>query len=197
MDDSTDHPAPEESGARPRVRGLSRKAAIFWPLLVAVLLADCTTKRIAVESLDPPGVPHEVLGEVVRLTLHFNTGAAMGLPLGPYAMEILGALGFIVSIAFFVWYRRTPPDHRAFGAAIALLISGALGNAWERLFSARGVVDFIDVGVGAYRFWTFNVADVAITSGAILLILLAILEERRHPGGADREAASSGAAGPG
>lgn len=181
MDHSPEPTPPESPGGRPRARGPSRKAAIFWSLLVVVLLADCTTKRMAVESLDPPGVPHEVLGEVVRLTLHFNTGAAMGLPLGPYAMEILGALGFVVAIAFFVWYRRTPPDQGAFGGAIALLISGALGNAWERLFSARGVVDFIDVGVGAWRFWTFNVADIAITSGAILLILLAILEERRHP----------------
>jgi signal peptidase II len=48
---------------------------------------------------------------------------------------------------------------------------GALGNALDRLRSARGVVDFIDVGVGAARFWTFNVADMAITVGAIFLVI--------------------------
>jgi signal peptidase II len=46
-----------------------------------------------------------------------------------------------------------------------------LGNAWERLFSPRGVVDFIDLGIGTIRFWTFNVADIAITLGAGLLAL--------------------------
>ena len=49
--------------------------------------------------------------------------------------------------------------------------SGALGNLLDRIRSPRGVVDFIDVGIGDLRFWTFNLADVGITCGAVLLVL--------------------------
>jgi signal peptidase II len=53
--------------------------------------------------------------------------------------------------------------------ALALIFGGAIGNLIDRVRSPQGVVDFIDVGVGAYRWWTFNIADVGITLGALLL----------------------------
>ena len=68
-------------------------------------------------------------------------------------------------------YRRTSPGDGLAAAGLALIASGALGNLLDRLRSPRGVVDFIDVGIGDLRFWTFNVADVGITCGAILLVL--------------------------
>jgi signal peptidase II len=55
--------------------------------------------------------------------------------------------------------------------ALALIMGGAVGNLLDRLQRVEGVVDFIDVGVGTTRFWTFNIADSAITIGAILLVL--------------------------
>ena len=54
---------------------------------------------------------------------------------------------------------------------VALVTGGALGNLLDRLRSSAGVVDFIDVGVRNVRFWTFNVADMGITIGALLLLL--------------------------
>jgi len=56
--------------------------------------------------------------------------------------------------------------------ALALIAAGALGNLLDRLRSARGVVDFIDVGIGDTRFWTFNVADSGVTMGALLLMFV-------------------------
>lgn len=53
---------------------------------------------------------------------------------------------------------------------LALVASGALGNLLDRVRSPRGVVDFIDVGVGSWRFWTFNLADAAIVAGGVLLV---------------------------
>ncbi|HVK00363.1 MAG TPA: signal peptidase II [Gemmatimonadales bacterium] len=79
---------------------------------------------------------------------------------GAHALLILGQL-----------YRRTSPGDGLAAAGLALIASGALGNLLDRLRSPRGVVDFIDVGIGDMRFWTFNVADVGITCGAILLVL--------------------------
>jgi signal peptidase II len=50
-------------------------------------------------------------------------------------------------------------------------MAGAAGNLLDRLRSARGVIDFIDVGIGSLRFWTFNIADACLTTGAVLLAL--------------------------
>jgi signal peptidase II len=116
-------------------------------------------------------VPHEFLGELVRLTLAYNPGAAMSISLGAhsrlgFSMLALGALAILGQM-----YRQTSAGDRLAAAGLALIASGALGNLLDRLRSPRGVVDFIDVGVGDLRFWTFNVADVGITCGAVLLVL--------------------------
>ena len=147
-----------------------KRTRIFWPLLIGVFLTDCTTKRAAVESLSP-GTPREVVGEAVRFNLTFNDSAVMGLPAGDHGKEVLGFLSLIVAGFLGMWYRRSGSRDALLSGALALVIAGALGNGWERLLSPRGVVDFIDVGVGALRFWTFNVADIALTVGAGLLAI--------------------------
>ncbi|MDH3426800.1 MAG: signal peptidase II, partial [Gemmatimonadota bacterium] len=64
--------------------------------------------------------------------------------------------------------------------AVALVCGGAVGNIIDRLRYEAGVVDFIDVGVGTHRFWIFNVADSAVSVGAVLLLLSFYLEEKRE-----------------
>jgi signal peptidase II len=147
----------------------TRKARVFWPLAATVLLTDCTTKVIAETTLAPSHVPHPLLGELVRLTLTYNPGAAMSLSLGAYSrlgffLLAIAALAVLVGL-----YSRLPRGAVRASAGLALVAGGALGNAVDRLRSPRGVVDFIDVGFGAARFWTFNVADIAIIVGAIVL----------------------------
>ena len=66
---------------------------------------------------------------------------------------------------------------------MGLVAGGALGNLVDRIRWDRGVVDFIDIGVGMTRFWTFNVADSAITVGAILLLWPTHEEARSAPPG--------------
>lgn len=146
------------------------KARLFWPLLLSLLLADCTTKRIAEESLRLHR-PTEVLGEVVRFTLAYNPGAAFGIDVGPASRVVFIVLTLVALVALFLMYRTTPASQRIQLVALALISGGALGNLYDRLRGAAGVVDFIDVGVGGARFWTFNVADAGITIGAILLAL--------------------------
>lgn len=158
---------------------ISRKARVFWPLFLAVFLADCTTKELAVERLSPPGTSHSVIGNIFQLTLAYNEGAAMGLPVGEVDAVVLGALSILVAVLLLVWYRKVPRDGRLPAAALALVLAGALGNGWERLLSGRGVVDFIDLGLGSYRFYVFNVADVGITVGAVLLATSLWLDDRR------------------
>lgn len=170
-----------------------KKRHLFWPLLLGLLLADIVTKRIAEGSLQLHR-PTEVLGDVVRFTLAYNPGAAFGIDVGPASRIVFITLTLVALVALLAMYRSTPPGHRIQLAALALISGGALGNLIDRVRGPAGVVDFIDVGVGATRFWTFNVADAGITIGAILLALSLWAEPEPEP---DVEAPPDGAAGDG
>lgn len=150
---------------------LSRKARWFWPLALALLVADCATKRAAEASL-ALGTPEPVVGDVVRLTLSYNRAAAMGIGLGSNARPILAGLSIAALALLAALYYRTGPGDRRRAVGVALLVGGAVGNLIDRVRSSAGVVDFIDLGIGHQRFWTFNLADVGITAGAIVLLVV-------------------------
>lgn len=148
---------------------LTRKARWFWPLAIALLVADCATKRV-VESELEVGRPEPVIGDVVRLTLSYNTDAAMGIDLGDNSRVVLTSLSVLALVVLWFLYRRTQPGDRRRAVGVALIIGGAVGNLIDRLRSTAGVVDFIDMGLASTRFWTFNLADVGITVGALFLV---------------------------
>ena len=79
-----------------------------------------------------------------------------------------------------VLVRSTRAGDRMRLLALALVCGGAFGNLIDRIRSPQGVVDFIEVGIGSYRWPTFNVADSAITVGAIALAISLWLEGRAH-----------------
>jgi len=158
----------------------SPKASLFWPLLLVVLALDVATKSLAVTHLVPEYVPHEVVGDWVQLTLAYNPGASFGIEVGPYSRVVFTALAALALVILGQLYRATAPGDRARAAALGLVSAGALGNMLDRVKSSRGVVDFIDLGVGSARFYTFNVADVAITFGAVLLAWILWQEDRRR-----------------
>ena len=145
------------------------RSGVFWGVAASVLLADAFTKVLAVDRLAPAYLPRPVIGDGVRLTLVYNPGAAFGLHLGAQSRWIFVALTVVALAVLWRLYVDTPLAHRARTLALALVTGGAMGNLLDRLKSARGVVDFIDIGVGAWRWPTFNLADIAVTSGAVLL----------------------------
>ncbi len=145
------------------------KPGLFWGVTAGVVAADAFTKMLAVDRLLPAYLPRPVLGDGVRLTLVYNPGAAFGLHFGPQSRWIFVGLSLVALAVLAKLYVDTPLAHRARLLALALVTGGALGNLMDRLKTARGVVDFIDVGVGAWRWPTFNVADIAVTTGSILL----------------------------
>lgn len=161
--------SPEEGDGRARV---------FWPVLVAVVLSDIVTKWIAVADLYPRGVPRDVFGEVVRLTLVYNRGAAFGLHLGDYSRWIFLALTIAALVILAQLYRATPARDITRTLAISLVSGGAIGNLIDRIRGPQGVVDFIDIGFADMRWPTFNVADMAVSSGAILLAWVLWSEEK-------------------
>jgi len=142
---------------------------LFWTTLVVIVLTDIVTKAIAEYSLVPQRVPHEVIGEAVRLTLVYNPGAAFGLHLGDYSRWIFMFLTVGALVILGRLYRATRDGDMVRTLAIALVCAGAVGNLIDRIRHAQGVVDFIDVGIGDTRWPTFNVADMAVSIGAFLL----------------------------
>lgn len=145
------------------------KPTLFWSLIAVIVAIDVVTKLIAKNSLIPYRMPREVFGEWVRFTLVFNQGAAFGLHLGPWSRQIFLVLTVVALVILGRLYRDTRPDDRVRIIALGLVCGGAIGNLLDRIRSPVGVVDFLDVGVGNWRWPTFNVADIAVTTGALLL----------------------------
>jgi len=136
---------------------------------VVIVLTDVITKAAAVYALVPQRIPHELIGDAVRFTLVYNPGAAFGLHLGEYSRWIFMVLTIGALVILGRLYRATRDGDLLRTLAISLVCGGAIGNLIDRIRSAQGVVDFIDVGVGDARWPTFNVADMAVSIGAFLL----------------------------
>ena len=141
-----------------------------WPLFLAlagiVLVVDQLTKAWIIANIEP-GRALPVFGDLVRLVFSRNTGALFGLFRDNATLFAIVSVGVIAAIA---WYHGRSPRSALLSTALGLLLGGALGNLIDRIRLGY-VVDFVDAGIGTVRFYTFNVADSAI-SGALLLILL-------------------------
>lgn len=153
-------------------------ALVFWPVLAFVAVMDVVTKAIAVRTLVPQRVPHEVLGDFLRFTLVYNPGAAFGLHVGPLSRWIFTALTLVALVILGRLYVSTQRGDMPRVLALALVCAGAIGNLLDRLRSDLGVVDFLDVGLGDSRWPTFNVADMAVSIGAMLLAWVLWQEDR-------------------
>ncbi|MBK6489786.1 MAG: signal peptidase II [Gemmatimonadetes bacterium] len=150
---------------------MTRKSGWFWSLATFVVLTDVVTKRLAEVALQPKHVPHEIVGDVLRFTLTYNTGAAFSTSLGDYSRWGFTIMATIVLVVLLRTLRTVDDQDAWQGAAIGLICGGAVGNLIDRLRHAAGVVDFIDVGLGDLRFWIFNVADMGVSVGAIMLAI--------------------------
>jgi len=152
---------------------------IFWGAALLVVMLDVLTKLIAESTLLlTPGVP--VVGDWFQLRLVYNRGAAFGLHVGPYSRWVFFA---VAVLAVFVLNRmslHTSPRDRFRQLALGLVAGGAAGNLVDRVRSSRGVVDFLDVGVGTLRWPTFNVADIAVSCGGIALAIALWREDHRR-----------------
>jgi signal peptidase II len=168
----------------------SKNGRVFWTAAVGIIVLDVITKSLAVANLQPEHLPHSVIGDVVRFTLAYNPGAAFSMSLGAYSRIVFGALALIALVILWFLYRMSASGDTLRVLALGLAWGGAAGNLIDRIRSARGVVDFIDIGVGDVRFWTFNVADSGVTVGAFVLAWVLWREDRRALATAAAEAAA-------
>jgi signal peptidase II len=143
---------------------------LFLGLAVAVVAVDQLTKAWLVGLLGP-GERMSVVGDLVRLVHSQNTGALFGLF---QDQALLFAIASVGVVGLIVWYHGSSGRNTILSLALGLLLGGAIGNMIDR-FRLGYVIDWVDLGIGDLRFYTFNVADSAITGAILLLILLAVL----------------------
>jgi signal peptidase II len=160
--------------------GVSRSGWALGLIAIGVLALDQLSK-LAVEKFTSPGSFQVVIPGLLNLVHTSNPGVAFGLfadSQAPWRAPLL-ILFSVVVIGLIIWMLWT---HRAGGAlgsyGLALILGGAAGNVVDRLFH-HGVTDFIDFHLGAYHWYTFNVADTAIVIGAALVILELLRDGRR------------------
>jgi signal peptidase II len=147
----------------------SARTRLFWTTAIVVILLDQLSKEWAVRSLLPPHIPHEIWGDVLRFTLAYNRGAAFSMSVGDHSRWIFGGFAVVALVILWRLFRGSRPGETMRVLALALAFGGAAGNLIDRFRPRASVVDFIDIGVGTVRFWTFNLADTAVTFGAIML----------------------------
>ena len=158
--------------------------ALIWLALSAlVIVLDQLTKYIAIEMLEPYKA-HAVIPGVLNWTLAYNEGAAFSFlhDAGGWQRWLFTVLAIGVSAVLIGWLSRTARREWRTALPLALVIGGALGNLIDRMRFGH-VTDFIEVYYQQWSWPAFNVADSAISVGAVLLILFG-LGGRKTPQGA-------------
>jgi signal peptidase II len=167
--------SPQDTSPSPRVtapRLRTARLALVTGVLIGCVACDRTTKSVAAAHL-PEGQRLSFLSDCVRLERVRNPGAFLSL--GDRLSEQMRAVifmwgvGVLVVAALVVAFRSRTSTRTA--CAAALVAAGGAGNLWDRVATGGWVMDFMNVGVGPVRTGIFNVADLAIVAGVVLLML--------------------------
>lgn len=171
---------------------------IGFDIAVTIVVLDQITKFLVVhhvfgghpsrffawlfEKAEPFSAPVRTVTDFFNLVMVWNSGISFGIfqsqqNLMPF---ILSAFALIVAAGFSVWLWRGPSFFRA--VTVGLIVGGAVGNIWDRLrFGA--VVDFLDFHVAGAHWPAFNVADMAVSVGVVLLLVQQIFYNRPNSSG--------------
>lgn len=142
----------------------------WFGLSALVVLLDQLTKQWALSSLSLY-IPHKLLG-VFNLTLAYNNGAAFSFLADHDGWQrwFLAGISLIASVVIAIWITRLKANEKWLVAALSLILGGAVGNLIDRIYYGY-VIDFLDFHWNEAHFPAFNLADSAITLGAILLFI--------------------------
>jgi signal peptidase II len=163
--------APRERFARPFELGT----------IAIIIVLDQITKVLVRANLDY-GESRTIIPGLLDLVHVQNTGAAFGMLNTvdfPYKPLVMVGIAFLALLAIAAYGAQLGFHDRLARFGLALILGGAFGNLIDRAIAGH-VLDFVDVYRGSVHFWAFNVADAAITIGAILVILDTLGLGRRH-----------------
>jgi signal peptidase II len=158
-------PSPADAPPEPRTAG-----GLFWKTALTVVVLDQITKYL-VRSMLPLFDSVTVIPGLLDLTYVQNRGVAFGLLNNldlPFQGVITGSLA-LAALGGIVYYaRHVRYEERLARLGLSLILAGAGGNLIDR-FTLGFVVDFVDFYWNTWHFWAFNVADAAISVGAVLV----------------------------
>jgi signal peptidase II len=180
MDSSSSSPAPTPEAPLPAVHYPVVRAAEL-AVIASVVVLDQLTKMIVRATLPLTGHV-TIIPNLLDFTHVQNTGAAFGLLNAadfPYKSGVMIVIAALALVAISLYARQLGSHERLSRYGLALILGGAFGNLIDRTLSGY-VVDFVDVYWGDAHFWAFNVADAAITAGAVLVLLEMLGLGRRH-----------------
>lgn len=160
----------------------SKRLTLIFIVLIFCVGCDQATKSIAISNL-PEMKTFSYFGDTLRLQLTYNRGAFLSI--GSSLPDVLRHLIFTVGICFFLlciltFALLTKDGTFSVVLAISLFFAGGVGNLIDRINHDGSVVDFINIGIGPLRTGVFNVADVAIMGGSLLLFFLFVREQKKN-----------------
>ncbi len=144
-------------------------------LIALALIAADRGVKLLVDNMDLTS-PFQVFRSFVQIIRGENRGGLFGIVQG--SAPILAVLSIAVVLALVIYHEREGVQRvTLLTVGIGLLIGGAIGNLIDRVVHGY-VLDFIDVGVGGLRFWTFNIADAGISLGILILLVDTVVRSR-------------------
>jgi signal peptidase II len=170
--------------------GLRTRLLWFISLVPPLFLLDLVSKRLVLKHMVPYGPTVELIDGIARLRFIYNEGIAFGINPSFLGTSALAAFSVLVALLmtgylFFAWLGEKP-----ILAALCLIVSGACGNLYDRIAWGR-VVDFIEIGIGDVTWPVFNVADLAVTAGALLLAWRMFATEKNSSAAQNKNATDS------
>ncbi len=154
-----------------------------------VIVVDQVTKQLFWHTFDA-GQSVDILPGILRITLVRNAGAAFGMLQGARPFFILTSILAAIVILYLGW--RLPRSERYRRFLLGFILGGAVGNLIDRAYAGE-VIDFIEMGVNGHWWPVYNVADVAVTIGAVLLLVELLREKRKNEPGIAGAAGGDGA----
>jgi signal peptidase II len=136
-------------------------------IALGVIAVDRGSKML-VDGMDL-AAPHQLIGSLLQIIRGENRGGLFGIVQGSAPLLAVLSIGVIVALVAY-HERERMPQVTPLTVGVALLIGGAIGNLIDRLAFGY-VLDFIDIGLGNLRFWTFNIADAGISLGIVILLV--------------------------
>lgn len=149
-------------------------------LLLLLIFADQISKIMIEKHLVYEGAKIHVIGNFFNIVYVKNNYGAMGLRFGPSWLHLVLSIVATILVSSYLFGNWIKKIKKKFieELSMILILSGAIGNLIDKIFRHGGVVDFIDLGIGNIRFWSFNVADASISIGAILWILSSFFQHK-------------------
>ncbi len=149
---------------------MRKKTRLIWLCLSGLIILIDQFSKYLVDTHLSFNVPVKLL-PFLNFILRYNSGAAFSFlsMQGGWQIYLFALLSIIVIIVLLVWLKRLPAKSHWLACSLSLIIGGAIGNLIDRL-RLNYVVDFIDFHIGHWHFATFNVADSAVSVGAVMLV---------------------------